>query len=287
MCVYNCYMSKLGMHLTMKVWCDSFLRNMSDRIALPTVDLFTSELESVGPKWYDLGVFLGVSTHKLDVIGKYHGSEGTQRCLIELFKCFHSRTRPVTWNDIVDALTKMHNNYLAECICHKLVQTNSSLSPLSPSHSEEHNCEEAGSDSQGIDTVSEIHHKKRIYIDKIISNEFNKIITSFASLVLEIKLVLQKKSVPLHNLQVLLQEVYEIEPLSTDEATLDKVFSRMRQHYCFLNYRVFACLVDKFLSNKKSLQQLLVDYTNKLEKFKESDNKRSYETHKREERFVW
>ena len=165
---------------------------MSDRILLPTVDLFTAELDSVGPKWYDLGMFLGISTHELDVIGKYHGSEGTQRCLIELFKCFHSRTRPVTWNDIVDALTKMHNNYLAECICHNQVQTKSSLSLLSSPRSEQQEDENTGSDSQVMDTVSEIHHKKCIYIDKSISNEFNKIIASFARLVLEIQRVLQK-----------------------------------------------------------------------------------------------
>ena len=111
---------------------------MSDQIPLPTVDLFTSELESVGPKWYDLGIFLGISTPELDVIGENHGSKGTQRCLIELFKRFQSRTKPVSWNDITDALTKMHNNNLADHICHN-VQTNVlSLSHLSSprAHSE-------------------------------------------------------------------------------------------------------------------------------------------------------
>ena len=58
---------------------------MSDQIPVPTIELFTEELDSVGPKWYDLGVFLGVTPHVLDVVGKYHGSEGTQRCLIELY----------------------------------------------------------------------------------------------------------------------------------------------------------------------------------------------------------
>ena len=110
---------------------------MSDQIPLLTVDLFTSDLESVGPKWYDLGIFLGISTHELDVIGKYHGSEGTQRCLIELFKCFQSRTKPVSWNDITDALTKIHNNYLADQIRDKYIRKVLSYYPLSPPHNEE------------------------------------------------------------------------------------------------------------------------------------------------------
>ena len=39
--------------------------NMSDRIP---IDLFTAELESVGPKWYDLSMFLGITTHELESI---------------------------------------------------------------------------------------------------------------------------------------------------------------------------------------------------------------------------
>ena len=237
---------------------------MSDQIPLPTIDQFAEELVKE-PRWYDLGVFLGVPTYKLDVIGRDY--QGTQRRLIELFKYFQSHGKVVSWNDIVDALTKMQHKDLADQLRQKyILQT----ALLSPPPSEKQDCEEAVNDSEVIDTVSETHYKKCIYIDKSISNEFNKIITSFASLVLEIKLVLHKKSVPIHNLQVVLQEVYEIERLSTEEATLDEVFSRMRQHYCFLNYRILTYLVDKFLSNEKPLQQLLVDYTNKLEKFKES-----------------
>ena len=308
---------------------------MSDQIPFPTVDLFTSELESVGPKWYDFGIFLGISTPELDVIGEYHGSKGTQRCLIELFKCFQHRTKPVSWNDITDGLTKIHNNYLADqirtkyiqtvlssyplspprsekqetrsdsqimetagvsethddkhtyldtkmhfidldCIHHN-VQTTSSLSPLSSSHktiphSEELEDEKTGSDSQVMETgrVSELHDNKHIYIDKTISNEFNKISTSFTSLVLKVKQALQRKSVSVDDLQEVLQDQCKLEPLSTEVATFQKVFARVRQHYCFLNYHILAYLVDMFLSDEKPLQQLLENYTNKLEKFKES-----------------
>ena len=254
---------------------------MSYQIALPTVDQFSFELESVGAEWYDLGIFLSIPTHKLDVIGEYHGSKGTRRCLIEVFKSFQSRTKPVTWNDITDALTKIHNNYLAGHIRDKYIRTVSSSPPSSVK-------QETGSDTQVMEIVShtqplppretemetnrvsEIYDHKRIYIDKSIIKEFNEIITSFASLVLEIRRVVQKKSVSMHELQVVLQEIYELEPFSTEEATLERVFAKLRQHYCFLNYHILAYLVDKFLSNEKPLQQLLENYTNKLEKFKKS-----------------
>ena len=262
---------------------------MSDQIPLPTVDLFTSELDSVGPKWYDLGIFLGISTPELDVIGEYHGSKGTQRCLIELFKCFQSSTKPVSWNDITDALTKMHNNNLADHIQHN-VQTNvSSLSRLSSprARSEEQEDEKTGSGSQmmEIGRVSEIHDDKYIYIDKTISSEFNKISKEFTKLVVIIKQALQKKSASIiDQLQEVLYDQCKLEPLSKEESNFDKVFPRVRQHYCFLNYHIFECLVDMFLSDEKPLQRLLVDYTNKLDKFKQSVMMKDLMKHIKEER---
>ena len=242
---------------------------MSDQVPLPTIDQFTEELVKE-PNWYNLGVFLGVPTYELDVIARDYHLEGTQRRLIELFKYFQSHGKVVSWNDIVDALTRMQHKDLADQLHQKYIQTTAS-SHLSPTRSEKQDCEEARNDSQVMDTgsVSEVHDNK-LYIDKKISKDFDEVITAFANLVLETKRALQRNTISIPEIQVVLQEIYEIEPLSTEEATLDKVFSRMRQHYCFLNYRVLAYLIDMFLSNEKPLQQLLVDYTNKLEKFKES-----------------
>ena len=241
---------------------------MSDQIPLPTIDEFAEELVKE-PRWYDLGVFLCVPTYELDVIARDY--QGTQRRLIELFKYFQFHGKVVSWNDIADALTKMQRKDLADQLRQRHLRMIASSYPLPPTRSEKQESEEAGKDSQGMDTgsVSEVHDNK-LYIDKKISKEFDEVITAFAKLVLEIKRALQSKTFSIPEIQVFLQEVYEIEPLSTEEATLDKVFARMRQHYCFLNYRVLAHLVDMFLSYEKPLQQLLVNYTNKLEKFKES-----------------
>ena len=169
--------------------------------------------------------------------------------------------------------TKLHFVDLDDHIRHN-VQTTSSLSPLSSScettpHSEKLEDEKSGSDSQVMET-DRVSENKHIYIDKTISNEFNKISTSFTSLVLTIKQTLQRKFVSVDDLQDVLEDQCKLEPLSTEVATFQKVFARVRQHYCFLNYHILAYLVHMFLSDEKPLQQLLVDYTNKLETFKES-----------------
>ena len=227
---------------------------------------FATELDSVGSRWYNLGFFLGVNTPELDAIEKIHESEGVQRCLMELFKCFQSLSKPVSWADIAVALTMIHSNHLADRIHDKYVRT-VSLSLPSEKQSEQKD-EKTGSDSQVMETgrVSDKH----IYIDKTISNEFCKINTSFTTLVLMVKQALQRKSVSVDDLQDVLEDQCKLEPLSTEVATFQNVFARVRPHYCFLNYRILTHLVDMFLSNEKPLQQLLVDYTNKLEKFKES-----------------
>ena len=221
---------------------------------------FATELVSVGPRWYNLGFFLGVNTPELDAIENLHESEGVQRCLMELFKCFQALSKPVSWADIAVALTMIHSNHLADRIRDKYVWT-VSLSLPSEKQSEQ--------EDEKIRQVMETDNN-HIYIDKTIINEFSEIWTSFARLVLTIGQTLQRKSVSIDDLQEVLQDQCKLEPLSTEVATFEKVFTRVRQHYCFLNYSILTHLVDRFLSNEKPLQELLENYTNKLEKFKES-----------------
>ena len=119
---------------------------------IPTGIQFVAELDSVGPQWYVLGIFLGISTSDLDRIKQSHEYKGFQRCLIELFKYFQSHTKPVSWNDIIEALTKMSNNDLADQIRNKYAGTASSSYPLSLLHSG------GVSEPMETDDVSEVHH---------------------------------------------------------------------------------------------------------------------------------
>ena len=69
-------------------------------------------------------------------------------------------------------------------------------------------------------------------------------------MVLDISNTLKRKSIP------------------SEVATLERVYSRLRQYYCFLNYHVLVSIVDRFLSNDMQLKQVFKDYTTQLKKFK-------------------
>ena len=237
---------------------------MSEQIPTPTIDQFVQELDKES-RWYDLGVFLGVLTRELDTIGQNYRLEGIQRCLIELFKCFQSRSKPVSWKDITDALIKMHNNHLAIQLRLKYVLTDPSQHP----HTSEgqSSVSESNTQDKNAGTVSETNDDI-VFIDPRIANNFNKITTNFASLVLDIRNTLQRRSISIDEIQFFLQDLRNLEPLSSEVATLERIFSRLRQYYCFLNYHVLISIVDRFLSNDRQLKRVFKDYTTQLQKFK-------------------
>ena len=229
------------------------------------IDQFVEELDKVS-RWYDLGVFLGVPTSELDIIGQMYCSEGIQRRLIELFKCFQSRSKPVSWNDIAEALTKMHNNDLANQLRHKYVWINPFPSP---------SIEGKSSVSESNTQVKNTKHPNdgnddSVFVNKQIIKAFNTLTTSFARLVLHIKIMLQKESVSIHDVQIFLQAKCDLEPFSPDMVTMEKVFSRLHNHYCFLNYHVLISIVDTFLGKNMLLKKSIENYNSELKSFKES-----------------
>ena len=231
----------------------------------PTIAQFADVL-SAESKWYDLGVFLAIPTSKLDIIEKNHHTDGVQRCLIELYKCFESRPRPVSWVDIADALKKMRNKQLCKHIRRNYVHPALCMFPPTPPYSEE---QEDTTDSDSSNE-SAIQDDEYLFVNKAISNDFNKIVNGFTSLLLETKRALQRKPVSLDDLQAFLKEEYNLEPFREEEVTLQKIFTRMRQYYCFLSYDILLRLVDRFFSDDKPLRQVFDEYTQKLESFKQS-----------------
>ena len=226
-------------------------------------DVFVIELDSISTQWYLLGIHLRVDTNQLDTIETNHKDKGTQRCLIELFKIL-SLGKLVSWNDIADALEKMKSINLADSIREKYVQT------APPPQFSVEKGDKTGSD------LSAMESGDCIYVDKSISREFYDVIATFTRLVLQMKRALkdalQGNDVSIDDIQIVIQDVYELEPLSAEVATLDKVFSRMRNQYDFLNCNIiFNCFIKTILSTEINLQKLTADYTDELEKFKNSE----------------
>ena len=122
---------------------------------------------------------------------------------------------------------KMRNNHLADQLRLKYVLTDPSQHPLSPHHTIEgqSSVSESNPNVKDSGTVSETNDI--LYIDPRIANNFNKITTSFASLVLDIRNTLQRKSISIDEIQFFLQDLCNLEPLSSEVATLKRVYSRL------------------------------------------------------------
>ena len=101
----------------------------------PDIALFTKELVKE-PRWYTLGIFLGVPTYELDTINLNHSSEGIMRCYIEIHKQLHSTGKPLSWGKIAWCLSTMNNHYLACEIEKRYIQHPSPVSndEYPPSH---------------------------------------------------------------------------------------------------------------------------------------------------------
>ena len=73
---------------------------------------------------------------------------------------------------------------------------------------------------------------------------------------------MQRKSVLIYDLQVVLQDQCKVEPLSGEVVTH---YKSCKNDYA--NYRILAYIVFTFLKKLKRLQQIFADDTNMLQKF--------------------
>ena len=221
----------------------------SKALPSPTIDQFAEELVKE-PRWYDLGIFLGVPTHELDNIGLNYRQEGTMRCLIEMYKCLVSRQKLRSWEDIAEALSRINNEYLSHHIKQKYlgIAPPNQKAPPSP--------------------------ELTIVVAKKITSEFQQVHSAFITLELEVKKALRITDVHLEDLRFVFMEYCEMEEM-TEELTVDKLFLKLRHHYCFLNYQVLTDVSERFLSNNNQLKKFFIAYEEQLDKFKESTELRS------------
>jgi len=77
-----------------------------------------SELTTV-TDWYQLGVYLGLQTHKLDKIIQDHAHQGNDRQMLVMLGLWLRRTQNATWDNVVSALEQMGVNRVADSIRQK------------------------------------------------------------------------------------------------------------------------------------------------------------------------
>lgn len=88
----------------------------------PTLrDLNTHVVQSIAPKWRDLGIMLGISHEILkDIEVKCHGSDQTEFCRKLLIKWLQIHTNP-SWNQLIGALKGIECDALAKDISSKIL----------------------------------------------------------------------------------------------------------------------------------------------------------------------
>ncbi len=101
--------------------------SFSNTDVFPTVDQFAYALSSE-PNWFNLGIFLQVRTPELKKLELQYRSEGTLRCLIELYNSLESINKVPSWEYLSQVLGKINNDSLANEI-----YTNYVLKPQKPS----------------------------------------------------------------------------------------------------------------------------------------------------------
>ena len=75
---------------------------------------------SESSSWVHLGLYLGLSKHKLNEIQMDYGTQGLARCKLEMLSCILDwRGDTLSWATVVEAVSKTGNNRIAQKIADK------------------------------------------------------------------------------------------------------------------------------------------------------------------------
>ena len=217
--------------------------------ALPAVesDVFIEEL-SQEQRWYTVGILLGVPTQKLDTISINYGSSGIRECLCELYKCCMELEGGVSWEQIVEALRKMDNGFLAGIIYLKYV----SPSPL----------------PENEDSVQ--NRAKQVEVPDEVVQGYKNLSLQFSKLKHNVRQSIRQSNINVDDLQDVISDECSFEPLSGKEATVDNFLNRLSQYYSLLDVRVLEFLFKTFFDKDHPVQRQLTEYIELLDKFKSS-----------------
>ena len=251
------------------------MSSFSSSSSQPTNAQF-AEVLAKEPRWYDLGVFLGVCTNDLDTISSNYRLEGTIRCLIEVYKILESSDKIPSWERISQSLRKMSNHILANKIHSEFIVPR--LSPVSTDQDTDsgksdwdvspvrEDLPRSKSDSD-LSVVGGSSETERSVV-KAVAMEFETLCKSFVKLVAEIKKAFRKSRVDIDHMQDVIKGLCGLEPLEHDQATINSILNRLDPHYSILNIGTLHFLVDNFLKRNQLLRKKMKEYEEEIEKFK-------------------
>ena len=237
-------------------------RNASDSPS-PSVDQF-AEVLLKEPEWFDLGVFLGVETHKLKEIDHIYKSHGNRRCLIELYDILEKKGLPLSWEIIAAALRRMENTFLANYIhSNHILPTIRNAEVMGPSPGDSH---VKTSSNHVVFTIDDDRVNK-------VGAEYLSLTERLLNLISKIKRLL--KATPTYDtiddeLQDLIEDLCGLPKLAQDQATFEAVFKRLKEHCSILNFRPLIVVVERLLGDNKTLPKELAKLSSSVEAFKKS-----------------
>lgn len=213
--------------------------------------------------WYRLGIHLGVPPNDLDDIEKYHGTEGTFKCLVKVHQ-YLSRIsdseETLCWQRICSVLRDMGNHALADRIFADYIAGTGSISP---------------------DPVSAQIPAPQLPPPIVIENDtvgniakqFQMLSDDFWRIKKEVKKVFKRKpKSAIIEVQDLIEDQYGLSRLP-DEAsstvTHDAVFDKLAGQCSIINFHALVLLVQDILRSKR-LMKSLIKFQHSVDKFKSS-----------------
>ena len=188
----------------------------------PSSSQFLVELKTV-TEWYLLGVHLGVPTQDLDDIDtRFGSSKGAKVCLAKVYERYKDQHGSPSWEMIAEALKEIDKTALADAISKKyLSQESGSTQSISDSESD-------GSMADGVDRLD--CDTSHAFIHDEVKVEFDSLSSKYLKLVLSVKKAIKAKKVDIDDLQSIIQNRCNLQPLPPESATLHNMFQRIEQN---------------------------------------------------------
>ena len=154
----------------------------------------------------------------------------------------------VSWAQIVEALRKMDNSFLAGIIYSKYI----SPSPLSESE----------------DSVQ--NRTKAVEVPTEVVQGYKNLSLQFSKLKHNVRQSIRQSNISIDDLQNVIRDECSFEPLCGKEATVDNFLNRLSQYYSLLDVLALEFIFKTLFDKDHPVQRQLTEYIEFLDKFKSS-----------------